>query len=101
MRAIPIAAAKVIPAVAFVSTIATVAFVDLAGKYGVTPEYLASLALIQFAKNAPALLPPILSDGPLGEQECATCPLCSRCGSQALRSSRQRLCFESLTPLVA
>lgn len=94
-------AVKVIPAVAFVATIVPIAFTDLAATYGVTQEYLLSLAAIQFAKNAPAVLPPIHADGPLDEQECATCPLCSRCGSQALRSSRRRLCFEALAPLVA
>lgn len=81
-------------------TIVAQDFHDLAGVYGVTPEYLASLVLTSFTRNAPKELT-IISARPVGEQDCATCPMNATCASRVQRETGQTICFEKLEGLTA
>lgn len=83
------------------STLVTGQFHKLAERYGVTPEYLASIAIQAFVDDAPEALQ-VVSASPLGEQDCDDCALREQCGSVNRRSRERRLiCFEKLGAGVA
>lgn len=90
--------AKTLVGVRSVTTIVTGQFDELAKKFNMTPEYLASLAIRQFVDSKPTELN-VISASPLNEQQCDTCPMMTSCSSAPRREKEHLICFERLVPL--